>query len=215
LVLSNLLDGEDFFQQKSYDKALALYQSNLNKLNESSELTSYALRINIAICKGRLGDTDHYFEELKEVEKSLGEERLKVLEGPVYNNLAWLYLLNEQVEEATNYGKMAYLNNAERDEVRATWGAILIENGEYEKGIDILKPLANLLYSNNISLTAAMYLAFGYDRLGKDNLKKKYWEFVKEHEGDFEFDDKKLYKRLSDKLNLSIIASDTTVNLSR
>ncbi|TJZ61519.1 hypothetical protein FAZ15_10045 [Sphingobacterium olei] len=41
LVLSNLLDGEDFFQQKSYDEALALYQSNLNKLNESSELTSY------------------------------------------------------------------------------------------------------------------------------------------------------------------------------
>lgn len=198
-LISKLLDAQDALEDKSYETALALYKSCLEELGQEISRTRHVAMLNAGICKGQLGDIEGFYELTKAVEVELGEEASSSIAGPLYNNLALTYLLKNDLKNAYHYIIIAIKYAAEMKNVKITKGAIVIEDGDYEAGIKILKPEVNLSYSDNLTIFAAMYLVLAYGSLGKEELKFKYQQFVTDHESSLDTLEKNIWQNIKER----------------
>lgn len=194
------LEGQDYVLEHQYDKALAQFQQCLQICSESAPSITYSLKLNIALCRTHLGDFDEALRLLKEIEDHLTMKEVEPLAGYLYNLYANIYLVQNDIEKATSFGTKALHLLPEFDPVRHTWGCLLIENEEWDRGEEVLSPQMNFDYVNSETLLAAMYLSLVYHRKGKPIKKERCWEFVQHHLAELNFVDKVIYDRVKLKL---------------
>ncbi|TYR34682.1 hypothetical protein FXV77_14520 [Sphingobacterium phlebotomi] len=181
-LLNDFMDAEDALYAEDYNSALQLFEACLAKVDDPKLEIRWACIINAAICKGQLGDLDGYFTYLKRVEEEFGDEIPGQLAGPLYQNLALVYFLKDQLEDAGQYMRRAMKFIPDQLEVRLLHGTILIVSGKVDEGIEVLVPVVDLSLPNMNTLAGAMCLALGYQLKGKEHKKEKYLKFVDQHE---------------------------------
>jgi putative PEP-CTERM system TPR-repeat lipoprotein len=191
LALGQLIQGDVYFADDKHDKALEFYQKvyqkmpydkllfsmtdimlELNKASEAIRLLSEELKKNnknIAI---------HYklatlFEGQKDNKNAeLHYRSLLDLqpENPLaLNNLAWLYYQDNN-PQAMELAKKAYSIKPEASAIADTYGYILIKNGKYQEGLEILKKAVALAPK---TLNYQVHLAEAYAGIGdKDKAKE-------------------------------------------
>lgn len=199
-VIDLCLEGDDYVATQQYEKALAQYKQCLQIATESGPAITCTIRFNIGICHFNLGDYDEALHDLKEVENQLPAKEVERLAGYLYNLYANIYLVQGDIEQATTMGQQALQLLPELDPIRHTWGCILVENEEWDRGKEMLSPQMDFNYVNSSTLLSAMYLALVYQRNGKLTKKDRYWEFVQRNLAELSLADKVIYERMQLKL---------------
>ena len=103
--------------------------------------------------------------------------------------------MGEQSELGDQYSKMALDVSDENEAVENTRASVLIEKGEWQKGLTLLKGSVNFKLANDDSLASAIYLALAYYKLGKPKKAEQYNLFVEENRELLDWDLQLLYKR--------------------
>ncbi|MGE8292398.1 MAG: tetratricopeptide repeat protein, partial [Sphingobacterium sp.] len=194
------LEGDDNVAEHRYNEALAKFQECLKLCSESGPTLTCSLQFNIGLCYFNLGDYDKALCCLKEVEDQLAMKEVEHLAGYLHNLYANIYLVQGDIEKATLAGQQALHLLPEFDPIRHTWGCILVENEEWDRGEDILSPQMDFDYVNSTTLLTAMYLTLVYQQQGKSKKKERCWEFVQLHLAELNLVDKVIYDRVKLKL---------------
>ncbi|MDR2272486.1 MAG: tetratricopeptide repeat protein [Sphingobacterium sp.] len=194
------LEGDDYVAEHRYNEALVKFQECLKICSESGPTITCALQFNIGLCYFHLGDYDEALHILKDVENQLAAKELEYLVAYLYNLYANIYLVQGDMEQATAMGQQALQLLPELDPIRHTWGCILVENEEWDRGEEILSPQMDFDYVNSATLLSAMYLALVYQQNGKLNKKDRCWEFVQRNLAELNLVDKVIYERILLKL---------------
>jgi tetratricopeptide (TPR) repeat protein len=194
------LEGEDYVAEHRYSEALAKFQECLIICSESGPTLTATFRFNIGLCYFNLGDYDEALNTLKKVENQLARKEVEPLAGYLYNLYANIYLVQGDIEKATSMGQQALHLLPELDPVRHTWGCILVENEEWDRGEEMLSPQMDFDYVNSTTLLIAIYLTLVYQQQGKSKKKERCWEFVQRHLAELNLVDKVIYERILLKL---------------
>lgn len=186
-----LMDAVEYMESKEYDKAVAIFEKYL----KYDELQVY-LKINLSVIYLRKGEYQKSLEILTSIEDILHQKQNKPFTALVNNNLAWIYLLLRDVEKADKHSKVAIdLSPADKN-FRNTRGAALIENGKIQNGIYHLIDLVDFKYPNSQTLSAAMYLSFGYFLQGNIKDGKKHADFVISNISKLDNDEKQVWENI-------------------
>lgn len=194
------LEGDDYMVEHRFNEALVKFQECLKICSESGPTIIYSLQFNIGLCYFHMGNYDEALRCLKEVEDQLSMKEVEHLAGYLYNLYANIYLVQGDMEKATAAGEQALQLLPEFDAVRHTWGCILVENEEWDRGEEILSPQMNFDYVNSATLLTAMYLTLVYQQNEKSKKMERCWEFVQLHLAELNLVDKVIYDRIKLKL---------------
>ncbi|MCR9154438.1 MAG: tetratricopeptide repeat protein [Bacteroidetes bacterium] len=195
---NDFLDALDYFEEKQYSKCLVIYERYQAK-NPKNKF----INLNLALVHMKLGDVPKAIGLLEELIPLAGDSAYAHLKLPFYNALAWIYLLKDQIELADQYSKMAFDLSDENEAVKNTRGSVLIEKGELEEGLALLKGSVNFKLANDDSLAASIYLALAYHKLGEPKKTKQYNLFIEENRELLDWDLQFLYKRVKQQLALA------------
>jgi hypothetical protein len=83
-----------------------------------------------------------------------------------------------------------------------TYGAILVEGGKEDAGIQWLKLNFNLDFPTNCTLSSSMYLALAYHRLGNKKEFELHHNYVYNNQQLLDADDLMLWKRIEERLKV-------------
>lgn len=202
-LLNDFMDAEDALHAGDYNSALQLFEACLARIDDPASEIRSACLVNAGICKGQLGDINGYFTLVKSVEDELGSEIPDRLAGPIYQNLALIYMLNEQLEDANRYVQRAMKFFPGQLEVRLLHGSLLVVSGKVDEGIEVLMPVVDFSLPNMNTLAGAMYLALAYHLKGKDHQKEKYLKFVGQHEQRLHGLGRQMYDSVSKRLAIT------------
>ena len=186
-----LMDAYECFELKEYDKAIEKYETYL-KTNKDQEI----VKVNLSIMYLKKGNCQKSLEILKKVESSLEEKKYIQYKAFVYNNLAWIYLVQHDIVNADKYSDLAFNINKKEKSFQSTRSSVLIEKGEIETGMNYLSTLFDSNYANSQTITAAMYLSYGYHLLQNIKEKNKYYDFVCLNVSKLDIDEKLLWDSL-------------------
>jgi Tfp pilus assembly protein PilF len=88
------------------------------------------------------------------------------IQAILWNNAGWTALLLDQVDLAYGYAQQAFALIPWEPSIQGTWGAVLVERGELNAGIEhLLRAFATHTLRRNRAINLA-YAAIGYERLG-------------------------------------------------
>lgn len=194
------LEGEDYVAEHRYDEALTKFEECLKLCSESGPALTSTIQFNIGLCYFHLGDYDEALRTLKKVEDLLTLKEVEYLAGYLHNLYANIYLVQGDIEKATAAGQQALHLLPEFDPIRHTWGCILVENEEWDRGEEMLSPQMDFDYVNSTTLLIAIYLTLVYQQQGKSKKKGRCWEFVQLHLAELNLVDKVIYERIQLKL---------------
>lgn len=173
---SELLDAYDYYEDRKYDKAMQIYEKYLEEEDGEQNIP---VQINLSVVYLKKGMFNESLQLLGNIEKLLKtDKKVQNYKALVYNNLAWLYLIQQNIEQADKYSKAAFEIRPSEQVIQSTRGSVLIEKGEIETGINHLLHLVDFKYINNQVLAAAIYLSYGYYLKKNTKEEKKYTEFV-------------------------------------
>jgi tetratricopeptide (TPR) repeat protein len=176
-------------KQKRYDEALVVYQKLQTQFPEANLIMAFGY---IAMMKGRF---DESLKSGLQLEKMLDKEVPVKHAGEVYNFLAWNHLLLNNLEKADHYSKAATLANNKLREIFSTRASVLIELGQVDEGIAVLKPDADFETVNKTTIAASIYLMLGYHLKGDFKLRDEHHAFLLQHYNTFDADEKVLFDR--------------------
>lgn len=97
---------------------------------------------------------------------------------------------------ADKYSDLAFNINKKEKSFQSTRCSVLIEKGEIETGMNYLGTLFDSNYTNSQTITAAMYLSYGYHLLQNIKEKNKYYDFVCLNVSKLDIDEKLLWDSL-------------------
>jgi len=177
LAINDFLDAEDTLKEKDYRKAITQFTAVATKFEENSQ-NYYACQLNIAVCKGELGEIAEFHQITKQIVEELGEAIPQSFKMIVYGNLALTNLLMKDLAQAEHYINLALKQTTDKEEIINLLAAIYIDKGMYERGIEHLVSNVDLSYPNSNTLFASMYLYKGYSALGSIKKAQKYKDFV-------------------------------------
>lgn len=189
--VNELLDAYELVESKQYKQALSVYEAYIEKTNNSK-----SIQINLSIIYQKLSEYDKAIRLLEELVPLVDQKPYKRFKHYIFNNLAWAYLLTNRIEEADKYSEMAYAIDSNTVYIRGTRGCVLIESGQLQKGMDILKSEVNTQYRNSQTLTTALYMGYALIQVQKTEEAKFYMEFVKHNIDVLDTDDLLLYNRI-------------------
>ncbi len=192
---NELLDAFDYFETKEYDKAIEIYERYL-KYDEIQTI----IRINLSVMYLKKGEYSKALDILLESVDTLNDKQNKKYQALVNNNIAWIYLIISDIEKADIHSEMAYKLVPREKSFQGTRGSVLIEKGDIENGISMLVDLVDFKFINSQTMTAAMYLGFGF--FLKDNHKeqKKYMDFVENNIDKLDNDDTKIWVNIKTRI---------------
>ena len=95
---------------------------------------------------------------------------------------------------------MIRINNKEPSFI-GTRGSALIETGNLDLGINLLKPLVDMNYVNSQSLSCAMYISYGYFLKKDFKNHKKYLKFVMDNKSKLELDEVQILQNILERIN--------------
>lgn len=188
------LDAYELLESKQYAKAIEAYEHYRVKTEGSKAV---ALHLSIAYLKQ--GDFETSTQLLEEVLPAIDEEPFKTYKSFIYNGLAWNYLVQDRLEEAYTYAEQAYKIDSHSEYTQGTWASVLIEQGEFKKGITLLAENMDFNFPNSQTLCASIYLALAYTKLDKPKKANNYLEFLERNAQLLEVDEWVLYERMKEK----------------
>jgi tetratricopeptide (TPR) repeat protein len=193
-------EGYEYLEKKEYEKAADVYTKCIE------QYPAFTIpRINLSAVLIR----SLKLEEAKKIlDVLIAEKHDEQYDFLIYNNLAWLLLLQNDrasLVEAEKYSRMAYDLNPDVSYVRNTRGCVLIEAGQIDEGVKLLKKNVYLNKpideeKNNLAGIFSMGYAYymkgekdkarnylthleGYDKLDKDD--KYIFDLIKTRTGNF------------------------------
>jgi len=204
----NISYSEDYFEafecyeRREYEKTLSMYQT----LNEKIEEDAIALSM-MSVILLKQNKPDEAMPLLKKLEEKVQTKEFKGIKGVIYNNIAWGYLLKNDIPTAYHYSSQAIKALSKNKTVGGTYGCILIERGDIDIGMQWLLLNVDMKHPNDGTLVASMYLMLAY-HLKNDLAKRdKHQKFVRENESKLDRDSLLLWERCLKKIEPHPLAS--------
>ena len=166
--LNDLFDALDLFESKKYEEAIEIYEDY-----QSRTEGSLGININLSLAYLKLGKYERSVELLEELLPTLENDLHSRQNNFIYNNLAWSYLLLNNLEKADKYSKIAYKVDPHSEFVRATRASVLVEKGEFEQSKNVLKKFVDFKFPNSHTLSSAIYLSLAFHGLNETKKAKK------------------------------------------
>lgn len=191
---SELFDAFKFYELKEYDKAIEIYEKYI-----ANAANTFFIRLNLSVMYLKTGKFDESFLLLTQLREELVDKKNKPYRALVNNNIAWLYLLKGNIEEADFCSKTAFAIDSNEIHFKGTRGSVLIEKGKIKKGIRMLAPLMDFKLPNSNTLSIAMSLYSGYIALDDFRKAKKHKDFIEHNLNLLELDEIEFWKIICDK----------------
>jgi tetratricopeptide (TPR) repeat protein len=188
--LNLLWDGHEFLENRDYESAWRVFNDYLNNHPDAK-----ILLINLSLILLKTGKTE---ESLKECLKLLGyleDKQVKRHIGLIYNQIAWIYLVLNDVKQADHFSGLAIKAIPNGNYVRGTRGSVLVENGAINEGMNLLFHNMDFKFVNTATLSSAIYLMLAYHLKGDVRERDKYLQFIRANEHRLEKDEVILYER--------------------
>ncbi|MCL5057033.1 MAG: hypothetical protein M1130_03355 [Actinobacteria bacterium] len=189
LNVDKLIEAYQLLQSGEYSVAAMTYQKYIHKV-PTSEIAHINYSISLMRCLK--------FEEAKSVLINLNQNiHNKKYDYFIYNNLAWLYLLDmneNSLTEADILSKRAFELNPKEPFVLDTRGCVLIELGRYDEGIDMLEKQINLKKP-----TGLMYISYGYYKKGVKEKELEYNKYLENYLNELTPDEVFIYEKIKSK----------------
>ncbi|GHN00160.1 hypothetical protein WSM22_16490 [Cytophagales bacterium WSM2-2] len=180
----------EYFENREYDKALELYQKLNEKIpDELGALTMMAV-IMIKQCK-----PDEAIDLLKTLNDLFDANKMADQKGLHLNNLAWAYLLKNDLDEAHRYATLAIEALPENRNIGCTYGSILIERGDVEIGMRWVRKNIDFDHPSDETLCASMYRMLGAHLNGDDEMRDEHKRYVTAYQHALEKDSLFLWER--------------------
>ncbi|OJJ23926.1 hypothetical protein BKI52_06135 [marine bacterium AO1-C] len=175
-----ILDAYDYFQDKNYEKASELYKKLLNSKQDMVRLQA---AFNLACIELNNVQPEQAFASFQALKNPEDTKYLDNYNSVWNSNVTWCYLLmeNRDLEKAEEHAKMAFEAAPSVPQIQHTKGVVLIEKGDWEEGLKILKPLVDFEFANDVTITSAMYVCYGLYQQNKFKSARRYYDFVVKH----------------------------------
>jgi tetratricopeptide (TPR) repeat protein len=190
LDVNLLFDGHEFLEIKEYSSAWNTFQEYLSKYPDSKIHT-----ITLSYILLKTGQPEKSIEECQKLLNNIHDDQIKPYSAVIYNQLAWAYLVLNNIEQADYFSALAIKTVPKENHFRATRGSVLIEIGSTHKGMSLLFHNMDFQFINNATLSAAIYLMLAYHSKGEIKESDKYLQFVKRNEDKLDADEKILFQR--------------------
>lgn len=198
----NLLwDGQEFLEQKDYESAWNVLQEYLARYPDTK-----ALSMHLSLILLKTGRIQESLDECLKLLNHLEDQQVKRFTGHIYNQIAWTYLVLNDINQADHYSALAIKAIPNESFVQGTRGTVLIEKGTLDEGMNLLLDNMDFKYVNSITKAAAIYLMLAYHIRGDVTERNKYLQFIQTNDSSLEKDERILYKRNLRKTELKEVA---------
>jgi tetratricopeptide (TPR) repeat protein len=191
---NDFFEGIELFELKEYDKAIGIFERYSKIVN-----TAFVAKLNLGIMYLKKGEFDNSLKMHLNCLESLSHEKNKNFKALVHNNIAWIYLLKKDYTNADFHSNISFSTNQKEMNFQGTRGSSLIEIGKVEQGIKILEPLVDFKYPNSQTLSASMYLFFGFFMLQNEKKTNKYLDFILKHSSLLDKDEIHLWNNIKER----------------
>ncbi len=200
LDINLLFDGHEFLEKKDYQSAWKVFNEYLRRYPDVKILS-----MNRSLILLKTGETEKSLEECLKLLNHLEDRDIKPYAGLIYNQLAWTYLVLNDIAKADHFSALAISAVRNENLVRGTRGSVLIEKGSINEGINLLFHSMDFEFVNNATLSSAIYLMLAYSMKGNLKESDKYFQFVKRNEDRLEADERTLFERNLIKMQQKVI----------
>jgi tetratricopeptide (TPR) repeat protein len=192
---NQLFDAYENIEEREYDKAYEFFRTYHERFpDELSPLFS------LSVIHLRKGEMDEANNLLTDLEKKIDSKELKHYKGYLYNNLAWLYLIRNDIALAHHYAVLALKAMPRNSTIRGTYGSVLVEKGKVLEGMKWLYKNMDLEHPNSITLASSMYLMVALHLQGDFAARDLHLNFVQNNIAKLEQDERMLFERNIQKL---------------
>jgi tetratricopeptide (TPR) repeat protein len=198
-----LLDGHEFMEKKDYESAWNVFNEYLKKYPDAKILS-----MNISLILLKTGRTEEGLNECLKLLNHLEDQQIKRFTGLIYNQIAWICLVLNDISQADHYSALAIKAIPNENYIRGTRGSVLIENGSINEGMTLLFHNMDFKFVNNATLSSAIYLMLAYHIRGDVAERNKYLQFIRTNDDRLDKDERILYER-----NLKQIESKEIVKI--
>jgi tetratricopeptide (TPR) repeat protein len=191
-----LFEGHEYLEKKDYQSAWNIFADYLSKYPDSKILS-----LNFAYILLKTGQPEKSIEECRKLLDSIDEAQVKPYTALIHNQLAWSYLVSNDIEQADYFSALAIKRARNENHIRGTRGAVLVEKEMTTEGMKLLFHSMDFQFVNNDTLSAAIYLMLAYHIKGEVKQSGKYFKFVKDNEHKLEADEKVVFERSLSKMH--------------
>lgn len=191
----DFFQGYEYFEAKEYDKAIEVFNKYLEF--ENTKLVS---KINLSVMFLKKGEFEKSFVLLKDCLTLLELDKKSIYKAFVNNNIAWVYLIKKDYKNAVKHSKIAHSTNSKEPNFIGTRASSLIEIGNLNLGISLLKPLVNMDYPNSQTLCASVYLSYGYFLNNEMKKHRKYLKFVLDNRSMLDLDENQILDNILERI---------------
>ncbi len=191
-----LFDGHEYLEKKEYQSAWNVFTNYFNKYRESKIIS-----LSLSYILLKTGQPEKSIEESLKLLDVINDKETRPFVGIIYNQLAWTYLVLNDIEKADHFSALAIKTIPNENSIRGTRGSVLVEKGLTSEGMTLLFPNMDFQFVNNATLATSIYLMLAYHLKGELSESSKYLEFVKANSEKLEADEKILFERNLLKMN--------------
>lgn len=185
-----LFAGQEFLESKDYQSAWSAFNEYLTRYPDMK-----VLRMNLSFILLKTGRAEECLTECLKLLDHLEDSGVKRYAGLIYNQIAWTYLVLDNVTEADHFSALAIKAVPNDSNVAGTRGSVLVEKGLLNEGMSLLFSNMDFRFVNNATLSSAMYLMLAYALRRESKESDKYFRFVDENREKLEVDEKVLFER--------------------
>jgi len=185
-------------ENREYDKAYAILSNYHQKFPEDPLPVLAMSGVHI-----KRMQVDEALQMLSSLEKRINEKELKKHSGQIYNNLAWIYLLKEDIDLAYHYASLALKAAPKANFAWGTYGAVLIEKGSIQTGMKWLFKNMDLEHPNTTTLSASTYLMVAYHQRDDKKSRDMHLKFVQKNIKKLDQDDHIIFERNLQKVGIN------------
>ncbi len=199
LAYSDVIEAQELFENQNYHAANEIYRRSLEKFPLSGvPVLSYSMSLI------RLHQYDEAVATLESVLHRAHDHKYDI---GLNNNIAWAYLLKndpESLQKAGIYSERAYNENHSVPPIVGTRGCVLIELGQLDEGIRLLKQVSSLhsaIDEKTNNAAEFVYLAFAYFQKEKPNEAIRYLNHLDRYSSKIDADSRYLFDLMKNKTN--------------
>jgi tetratricopeptide (TPR) repeat protein len=198
-----LMDGHEYLERKEFEKALAIFTDYIDKYPDTKILS-----VSIAHTLLKTGQVSKAIEESTKLLNDINNDKaIYSYAGVIYNQVAWLYLVQGDIQQADHYSQLALSSNPDDQNFQGTRGSVLVEQGHTDQGMYLLFPNMDFRFVNSETLCAAVYLMLGAHQKEVLRERQRYLEFIQTNADKLDADEKILFER-----NLSRIMGNVNIS---
>lgn len=193
------IEAYQLCQNKEFSLAIKIYEELIHKGTASDSDI-----INYSFC---LASCNSYDKARNALLQLLDGEHNKEKDVLIMNNLAWYYLLDfsdDSIVKADKFSLEAFKLDSKQESILSTRGCVLIELGEVDLGIEMVKRSISMNKSRGKEgqfFLVYAFLAYGYCKLGNKAEMDKCLQYLDNHRNNGDSERAFLYERLSEKTN--------------